>query len=62
MQLATYESGAEKTTNITHEGKVQITTELLRLYPNYLRVASIPLEIMFDLNIDAVTKELSQEK
>jgi NADPH:quinone reductase-like Zn-dependent oxidoreductase len=35
---------------------------LQRLYPNYLHVALKPLETMFDLNIDAITKEISQER
>jgi glyoxylase-like metal-dependent hydrolase (beta-lactamase superfamily II) len=63
MQLATEEAGGGTgAANITDEGKMQIKTGLQRLYPNYLHVALMPLETMFDLNIDAVTKEISQEK
>ncbi len=42
--------------NITEEGKKRIKSELQRLYPNYLHVASIPLSTMLDLNIDAIAK------
>jgi hypothetical protein len=45
--------------NITDEGKTKIKTELQRLYPNYLHVASLPLSDMLDLNIDAVARELN---
>ena len=38
--------------NITEEGKTRIKSELQRLYPNYLPIASVPT--MLDLNIDAV--------
>lgn len=47
--------------NITEEGKKRIKSELQRLYPNYLHVASIPLSTMLDLNIDAIAKELTKE-
>lgn len=46
--------------NITEEGKTRIKSELQRLYPNYLHVASLPLSDMLDLNIDAIAKEISQ--
>jgi glyoxylase-like metal-dependent hydrolase (beta-lactamase superfamily II)/quinol monooxygenase YgiN len=47
--------------NITEEGKTRIKSELERLYPKYLHVASIPLSTMLDLNIDAIAKELTKE-
>jgi quinol monooxygenase YgiN len=47
--------------NITEEGKTRIKSELQRLYPKYLHVASIPLSTMLDLNIDAIAKELTKE-
>jgi hypothetical protein len=63
VQLAAEEAGGGTgAANITDEGKTQIKTDLQRLYPNYLHVALMPLETMFDLNIDAVTKEISQER
>lgn len=46
--------------NITEEGKTRIKSELQRLYPNYLPIASVPT--MLDLNIDAVAKEIIQDK
>jgi glyoxylase-like metal-dependent hydrolase (beta-lactamase superfamily II) len=49
--------GAE---NITEEGKAIIKDELQRLYPGYTPVAT--LTNMLDINIDAIAKELSQEK
>jgi glyoxylase-like metal-dependent hydrolase (beta-lactamase superfamily II) len=45
--------------NITEEGKTRIKSELQRLYPNYLHVASLPLSDMLELNIDAIAKEIS---
>jgi glyoxylase-like metal-dependent hydrolase (beta-lactamase superfamily II) len=48
--------------NITEEGKTRIKSELQRLYPDYLHVALMPLDTMFDLNIDAITKEINQER
>jgi hypothetical protein len=39
---------------------MRIKSELQRLYPNYLPVASVPT--MLDVNIDAVAKEISQDK
>jgi glyoxylase-like metal-dependent hydrolase (beta-lactamase superfamily II) len=56
MQSAAGE-GAE---NITEEGKAIIKDELQRLYPGYIPVAT--LTNMLDINIDAIAKELSQEK
>ena len=46
--------------NITEEGKARIKSELQRIYPNYISVAT--LSNMLDINIDAVAKEISQEK
>ena len=54
-------SGKEGATNITEEGKMRITSELERLYPNYLHVASLPLPALLDLNINAVAKEISPQ-
>jgi hypothetical protein len=56
------EGGAERSANITDENKTRIKGELQRLYPNYLHVALMPLDTMFDLNIDAIAKELNQDK
>jgi len=61
MQLAE-KVGEDKTANITEEGKTKIKSELQRLYPDYLHVASLPLSDLFDLNIDAVTTEINQDK
>jgi glyoxylase-like metal-dependent hydrolase (beta-lactamase superfamily II) len=46
--------------NITEEGKARIKSELQSIYPNYISVAT--LSNMLDINIDAVAKEISQEK
>jgi glyoxylase-like metal-dependent hydrolase (beta-lactamase superfamily II) len=56
------EVGEEGAANITEEGKMKIKNELQRLYPNYLHVALMPLDTMFDLNIDAIAKEISHDK
>jgi glyoxylase-like metal-dependent hydrolase (beta-lactamase superfamily II) len=61
MQL-TEKVGEERSANITEEGKTKIKSELQRLYPDYLHVALIPLSDLFDLNIDAVAKEINLEK
>jgi hypothetical protein len=62
MQSAT-QVGGERATNIPEEGKIIIKSELQRLYPNYIPVVNgIPLPTLLDLNIDAVAKEISQEK
>jgi glyoxylase-like metal-dependent hydrolase (beta-lactamase superfamily II) len=50
----------EAAANITQEGKTIIKSELQRLYPDYNPVATLPN--MLDYNIDAVAKEISQEK
>jgi glyoxylase-like metal-dependent hydrolase (beta-lactamase superfamily II) len=47
--------------NITEEGMTKIKSELQRLYPNYLHVASLPLSDILDLNIDAIAKEINQD-
>jgi glyoxylase-like metal-dependent hydrolase (beta-lactamase superfamily II) len=60
QSAAEVEGGERATANITEEGKTRIKSELQRLYPNYLPVASLPT--MLDLNIDAVAKEISQDK
>jgi glyoxylase-like metal-dependent hydrolase (beta-lactamase superfamily II) len=54
--------GEERSANITEEDKTKIKSELQRLYPNYLHVASMPLSDMFDLNIDAIANEINQDK
>jgi glyoxylase-like metal-dependent hydrolase (beta-lactamase superfamily II) len=54
--------GEKGSANITEEGKIRIKSELQRLYPNYLHVASLPLSDMLDLNIDAIAKEINQDK
>jgi len=46
--------------NITEEGKARIKSELQSIYPNYISVAT--LSNMLDINIDAVEREISQEK
>ena len=61
MQLAE-KVGEERSANITEEGKSKIKSELQRLYPDYLHVASMPLSDLFDLNIDAVATEINQDK
>jgi glyoxylase-like metal-dependent hydrolase (beta-lactamase superfamily II) len=61
MQLAE-KVGEERSANITEEGKTKIKSELQRLYPDYLHVASMPLSDLFDLNIDAIAKEINQDK
>jgi alkyl sulfatase BDS1-like metallo-beta-lactamase superfamily hydrolase len=54
--------GEEGSANITEESKTRIKSELQRLYPDYLHVALMPLDTMFDLNIDAISKEINQDK
>jgi glyoxylase-like metal-dependent hydrolase (beta-lactamase superfamily II) len=61
LQLAG-QTGEERSANITAEGKIRIKNELQRLYPDYLHVALMPLDTMFDLNIDAIAKEINQDK
>jgi hypothetical protein len=52
--------GDRAAANITQEGKTIIKSELRRLYPDSNPVATLPN--MLDYNIDAVAKEISQEK
>jgi glyoxylase-like metal-dependent hydrolase (beta-lactamase superfamily II) len=52
--------GDRAAANITQEGKTIIKSELQSLYPDYNPVATLPN--MLDYNIDAVAKEISQEK
>lgn len=60
MQSIAEVEGVAAAANITEEGKTRIKSELQRLYPNYLPIASVPT--MLDLNIDAVAKEIIQDK
>jgi hypothetical protein len=60
MQPIAVDIGEERAANITEEGKTRIKNKLQRLYPNYVLVASV--STMLDLNIDAVAKEISEEK
>lgn len=60
QSVAKVEGEREATANITEEGKMRIKNELQRLYPDYLPVASVPT--ILDLNIDAVAKEIGQDK
>jgi hypothetical protein len=60
MQLAPKVGGERLVANITGEGKALIKSELQRLYPGYSPVATLPN--MLDYNIDALAKEISQEK
>ena len=53
-------AAGEEAENITEEGKAIIKDKLQRLYPGYIPVAT--LTNMLDINIDAIAKELSQEK
>jgi glyoxylase-like metal-dependent hydrolase (beta-lactamase superfamily II) len=63
IQSATQVEGERAAANITEEGKTIIKSELQRIYPNYIPVVNgIPLPTLLDLNIDAVAKEISQEK
>jgi glyoxylase-like metal-dependent hydrolase (beta-lactamase superfamily II) len=59
QRVAEEEVGEEKAANITEEGKMRIKSELQRLYPNYMPVAT--LSNILDINIDAVAKEISQD-
>ena len=60
MQSAAKMGGERAVANITEGGKVLIKSELQSLYPGYNPVATLPN--MLDYNIDAITKEISQEK
>jgi glyoxylase-like metal-dependent hydrolase (beta-lactamase superfamily II) len=55
--------GEDKSANITEQGKSNIKSELLRLYPNNIPVAKLPSGFdLNDMNIDAIVKELRQNK
>jgi glyoxylase-like metal-dependent hydrolase (beta-lactamase superfamily II) len=60
MQLAPKVGEERAVANITEQGKAMIKSELQKLYPGYDPVATLPN--MLDYNIDALTKEISQEK
>jgi glyoxylase-like metal-dependent hydrolase (beta-lactamase superfamily II) len=60
MQLAPTIGGERAVANITEQGKALIKNELQKLYPGYEPVATIPN--MLDYNVDALAKEISQEK
>jgi glyoxylase-like metal-dependent hydrolase (beta-lactamase superfamily II) len=60
VQLAPTVGGERAVANITEEGKALIKSELQRLYPGYEPVATLPN--MLDYNVDALAKEISQEK
>jgi hypothetical protein len=60
MQLAPTVGGERAVANITEQGKALIKSELQKLYPGYEPVATLPN--MLDYNIDALAKEISQEK
>ena len=60
MQSCSKSRRRRRAANITEGGKVIIKNELQSLYPDYNPVATLPN--MLDYNIDAVTKEISQEK
>jgi glyoxylase-like metal-dependent hydrolase (beta-lactamase superfamily II) len=55
--------GEETSANITENGKIKIKNELQRLYPNYIPVAKLPSNFdLNDLNINAIVKEIGQDK
>ena len=60
MQSAPKLEGERAVANITEQGKALIKSELQALYPGYQPVATLPN--MLDYNIDALAKEISQEK
>jgi glyoxylase-like metal-dependent hydrolase (beta-lactamase superfamily II) len=60
MQLAPTVGGERTVANITEQGKALIKSELQKLYPGYEPVATLPN--MLDYNVDALAKEISQEK
>ena len=60
MQLAPTVGGERAVANITEQGKALIKSELQKLYPGYEPVATLPN--MLDYNVDALAKEISQEK
>ena len=64
MKLAAKKLGGERAAaaaaNITEGDKILIKNELQSRYPDYNPVATLPN--MLDYNIDAVAKEISQDK
>jgi glyoxylase-like metal-dependent hydrolase (beta-lactamase superfamily II) len=60
MKLAAKLGGEREAANITEGGKILIKSELQSRYPDYNPVATLPN--MLDYNIDAVAKEISQDK
>ena len=60
MHLAVKLGGERAIANITEQGKALIKSELQKLYPGYEPVATLPN--MLDYNIDALAKEINQEK
>ena len=60
MQLTPTVGGERAVANITEQGKALIKSELQKLYPGYEPVATLPN--MLDYNVDALAKEISQEK
>ena len=60
MQSAPKLEGERAVANITEQGKALIKSELQKLYPGYQPVATLPN--MLDYNIDALAKEIRQEK
>jgi hypothetical protein len=60
MQSAAKVGVERAAANITKGAKILIKSEFQSLYPDYNPVATLPN--MLDYNIDAVAKEISQEK
>jgi glyoxylase-like metal-dependent hydrolase (beta-lactamase superfamily II) len=60
MKLASKLGGEVTAANITEEGKILIKNELQSRYPDYNPVATLPN--MLDYNIDAIAKEIDQDK
>jgi glyoxylase-like metal-dependent hydrolase (beta-lactamase superfamily II) len=60
MQLASTVGGERAVANITEQGRALIKSELQKLYPGYEPVATLPN--MLDYNVDALAKEINQER
>jgi hypothetical protein len=60
MKLAAKLGGEREAADITEGGKILIKSELQSRYSDYNPVATLPN--MLDYNIDAVAKEISQDK
>ena len=60
MKLAAKLGGEREAANITEGDKILIKSELQSRYPDYNPVATLPN--MLDYNIDALAKEISQDK